>query len=55
MNRLASLDVYRGIVMFLIGVRLLELDEVALHFPESAVWRFIGFHSAHVPWVGCSL
>lgn len=55
MNRLASLDVYRGIVMFLIGMRLLELDEVALHFPDSAVWRFIGFHSAHVPWVGCSL
>lgn len=55
MKRLASLDVYRGIVMFLIGLRLLELDEVALHFPHSAVWRFIGFHSSHVPWVGCSL
>lgn len=53
--RLASIDVYRGIVMFLIGVRLLELDEVAQHFPGSAVWQFLGFHSAHVPWVGCSL
>jgi len=55
MQRLASLDVYRGIVMFLLGLRLLELDEVALHFPNSSVWQFIGFHSSHVPWVGCSL
>ncbi|MBK8039336.1 MAG: hypothetical protein IPK22_19710 [Verrucomicrobiaceae bacterium] len=55
MQRLASLDVFRGIVMFLLGLRLLELDEVALHFPGSAVWQFIGFHSSHVPWVGCSL
>lgn len=53
--RLASMDVYRGIVMFLIGLRLLELDEVAQHFPHSAVWQFLGFHSSHVPWVGCSL
>lgn len=55
MPRLSSVDVYRGIVMFLVGMRLLELDEVALHFPDSAVWRFIGFHSSHVPWAGCSL
>lgn len=55
MQRVQSLDVYRGIVMFLVGLRLLELDEVALNFPDSAAWRFIGFHSSHVPWVGCSL
>lgn len=55
MQRIASLDVYRGIVMFLVGMRLLLLDEVALLFPDSAVWRFIGFHSSHVPWAGCSL
>ncbi len=53
--RLASIDVYRGIVMFLIGLRLLELDEVAKLFPDSTVWQFLGFHSSHVPWVGCSL
>lgn len=55
MQRISALDVYRGIVMFLVGLRLLELDEVAQHFPNSAVWQFIGFHSSHVPWVGCSL
>ena len=53
--RLESVDVYRGFVMFLLGLRLLELDEVAAHFPDSAFWKFIGFHSSHVPWVGCSL
>ncbi|MCX6857903.1 MAG: DUF5009 domain-containing protein [Verrucomicrobia bacterium] len=55
MTRLSSLDVYRGMVMFLVGMRLMELDEAALQFPDSAIWQFIGFHSSHVPWVGCSL
>lgn len=41
--------------MFLIGLRLMELDDVAVHFPDSALWQFIGFHSSHIPWVGCSL
>ncbi len=54
-SRLVSLDAYRGLVMFLVCLRMLVLDEVALHFPDSGIWRFIGFHSSHVPWVGCSL
>ena len=53
--RIGSLDVYRGIVMFLLGLRLLELDEVAVHFPDSSIWQFLGHHSSHIPWVGCSL
>jgi heparan-alpha-glucosaminide N-acetyltransferase len=53
--RIGSLDVYRGIVMFLLGVRLLKLEEVAVHFPHSAIWQFLGYHSTHIPWVGCSL
>ena len=53
--RIGSVDVYRGIVMFLLGLRLLELDEVAKHFPDSGVWQFLGHHSSHIPWVGCSL
>ena len=56
MQRLASFDVYRGIALFLIGFHeLLLLDEVALQFPDSPVWRFIRFHTSHVPWTGCSL
>ncbi|WP_395739707.1 acyltransferase family protein [Prosthecobacter sp.] len=53
--RIGSIDVYRGIVMFLLGLRLLELDEVAVHFPNSAIWQFLGHHSSHIPWVGASL
>lgn len=41
--------------MFLLGLRLLELDEVAPNFPDSIVWQFLGHHSSHIPWVGCSL
>jgi predicted acyltransferase len=56
MQRLASFDAYRGIALFLIGFHeLLLLDEVAARFPHSPVWRFIRFHTSHVPWTGCSL
>jgi len=56
MQRLASFDAYRGIALFLIGFHeLLLLDEVAARFPDSPVWRFIRFHTSHVPWTGCSL
>ena len=41
--------------MFLLGLRLLQLDEVATHFPSSAIWQFLGHHSSHIPLVGCSL
>ena len=41
--------------MLLVGLRLLELDEVAAHFPTSPLWQFLGYHSSHIPWVGCSL
>ena len=54
-QRLVSLDAYRGFVMFLMGVELLELDKVAAQFPGSPLWDFIGFHAAHVAWSGCSL
>jgi heparan-alpha-glucosaminide N-acetyltransferase len=54
-SRLVSIDAYRGLVMFLVCLRMLELDEVALCFPESGFWQVVGFHSSHVPWVGCSL
>lgn len=54
-QRLLSLDAFRGFAMFLMAAELMELPGVAEHFPESAFWRFIGFHSDHVTWTGCSL
>lgn len=54
-QRLASLDVYRGIVMFLMVAEVLHLSRVAGYFPNSGFWRFLGYHQSHVEWVGCSL
>lgn len=53
--RLTSLDALRGFVMFLMGVELLQLDEVAKKFPDSTLWQTIGYHAWHAPWTGCSL
>ncbi len=54
-QRLLSLDVYRGFVMFLMAAELLEIPSVAKHFPDSAFWQFLSHHSRHVQWMGCSL
>ena len=54
-QRLLSLDAFRGFAMFLMAAELMELPGVAEHFPDSSLWRIIGFHSDHVMWTGCSL
>ena len=54
-TRLASLDAYRGLAMLLMASGLLNLPEVAAHFPASAFWRTMEFHWEHVLWSGCSL
>lgn len=53
--RLASIDVYRGFVMFLMVAEVLNLDRLAKLFPGNPVWEAIAFHTTHVEWVGCSL
>lgn len=54
-GRLTSLDAYRGFVMFLMMAQVMRISQVASHFPGNAVWQFLGFHTDHVEWVGCSL
>jgi heparan-alpha-glucosaminide N-acetyltransferase len=54
-GRVASVDAYRGFVMFLMLAEVLALPRVAKAFPDSSVWRTIGFHTSHVEWTGCSL
>ena len=54
-QRLASIDAYRGIVMFLMMAEILELDKLANAFPESSFFAWLKFHTSHVDWVGCSL
>lgn len=54
-TRLASIDAYRGLVMFLMMAEVLHLGTMAERFPESGFWTLLGRHQSHVPWVGCTL
>ena len=54
-KRLASIDAYRGLVMFLMLAEVLELSSLAEHFPGNKFFEWLKFHTSHVDWVGCSL
>jgi heparan-alpha-glucosaminide N-acetyltransferase len=54
-TRLASVDAYRGFVMFLMMAEVLQVSGVARAFPSSAFWGMLAFNTTHVDWVGCSL
>lgn len=54
-QRVSSVDAYRGFVMFLMMAEVLRFSRVAESFPDSAFWAFLDFQQSHVPWVGCSL
>jgi len=54
-RRLASIDAYRGAVMFLMMAEVLRLCAIAAAHPGSAFWRLLCQHQTHVEWVGCSL
>ncbi len=54
-QRLASVDIYRGFVMFLMVAEVLHLSSLAKNYPDSQIWKEIAFHTQHVEWVGCSL
>lgn len=53
--RVASVDAYRGLVMFLMMAEVLRLGAVHKAFPDSEFWRFLAHHQEHVVWRGCSL
>jgi heparan-alpha-glucosaminide N-acetyltransferase len=54
-SRLASLDAYRGLVMFLMMAEVVNLQRLARAKPDSALWQFLAHHQTHVEWIGCSL
>jgi heparan-alpha-glucosaminide N-acetyltransferase len=54
-QRLTSVDVYRGFVMFLMMAEVLQLRRVADQLPYSWFWSLLSYHQSHVEWVGCSL
>lgn len=53
--RVLSIDAYRGLVMFLMIASIMAISKVAAQFLDSPVWQFLGFHTSHVTWRGCSL
>ncbi|MBL9168505.1 MAG: DUF5009 domain-containing protein [Verrucomicrobiales bacterium] len=54
-QRLASIDAYRGFVMFLMMAEALSFGKVAANLPDSGFWRFLDHQQSHVEWVGCVL
>jgi len=53
--RLLSLDAYRGAIMLLMASSGFGLPQVARHFPENSIWRFVAHECDHAEWVGCTL
>lgn len=54
-QRVASVDVYRGLVMFLMMAEVLALSRVSKDLPESSFWKFLAFNQSHVEWIWLSL
>jgi heparan-alpha-glucosaminide N-acetyltransferase len=54
-ERLASVDAYRGFVMFLMLGEVLHFCEVAAARPGSVLWAFLCHHQSHVEWTYGSL
>ena len=55
MQRLASIDAYRGLVMFLMMAEVLAISRMTSALPDSAFWKFLHWQQSHVEWVGCVL
>src|SRR5688500_8923003 len=54
-QRLAFIDVYRGLVMFLMVAEVFHLSQVARALPDSSFWQFLASQQSHREWIGCSL
>jgi len=54
-TRIASLDAFRGLVMFLMLAEAMRLWTLQRAFPGSTFWAIVAFNTQHVPWQGCSL
>jgi heparan-alpha-glucosaminide N-acetyltransferase len=54
-TRVAAIDAFRGLVMFLMLAEVMRLWTLSTAFPGSRFWAFVAFNTTHVPWQGCSL
>jgi predicted acyltransferase len=53
--RVASLDAFRGFVMFLMLAEAMRLWTLSDAFPGSTFWSLVAYNTTHVAWQGCSL
>jgi heparan-alpha-glucosaminide N-acetyltransferase len=57
--RIASIDVFRGLVMFLMLLQMVQLpklaDKLLKDKPGNKLWETLKFHTEHVVWEGGSL
>src|SRR4051812_41260501 len=53
--RQQSIDVFRGLVMFLMLAEAMRLWTLEAAYPSSTFWAVVAFNTTHVPWRGCSL
>jgi len=54
-GRVASVDAYRGFVMFLLMAEAMDSSSVAKACPGSDFWKCLAWSQTHADWVGCSL
>ncbi|MGN8071652.1 acyltransferase family protein [Mucilaginibacter sp. 22184] len=54
-NRIASVDVYRGFVMLLMMAEVVSFESVAKALPDNRFWQILAFNQSHVPWTWLSL
>ena len=55
MQRIASVDVFRGFVMLLMMAEILNLPAVSSSLPNSGFWHIMAFNQSHVEWQWLSL
>lgn len=54
-GRIASVDVYRGLVMLMMMAEVLSFQSVATALPDNQFWQILAFNQSHVPWTWLSL
>ena len=54
-QRNIAVDAYRGLVMLLMMAEVMQFGDVAHSFPNSIVWRILGYNQTHVEWTGMGL
>ena len=54
-SRVVSIDVLRGVVMFLMLAEAMRLWTLHDAYPSSGFWAAVAYNTTHVPWQGCSL